>query len=303
VCYLDDTAFPGGKGFANNFLETDSILTGKFGINYNMSANELLYATWSRGGKAGGYNSGYVAGTSKTLPSFKPETDLDYELGLKSTFLDQHMRLQADIFDMDYQAYQVAVPNIVNGVAIPPTPVANIAGAKDYGFELQLQAQLGRLRLDVNGAYLQTILAQKLLWDSRYNLFVQLEGHNLPNAPHLTGNFDAEYAFPMGGAGGSLTPRVQISYTGGQYWTVFDNSDTSGANRDWTGGFATVNLDLSIIPSGSSPWLIELYAQNAFNRLYLAGIASTANDKAHTGNDTWLYGAPQTYGFRATYNF
>lgn len=302
VCYLDDTTFPGGKTTINNFNEKDDLTTGKAALNYIFDPDDLLYISWSRGAKAGGYNSGYVAGTTKTLPTFNPETDIDYELGLKSSFLDQHMRLQADVFDMVYQHYQVAVPNIVNGVAIPPTPVANIAGAEDYGLELQLQAALGGWRFDVNGAYLQTVLEPFKLWDVRYNEFVELAGHKLPNAPHLTGNADVEYAFQLAG-GGNITPRVQLTYTGGQYWTLFDNSDSNGANRDWTGGYAVTNLDLSITPSGAPAWLIELYAQNALNRLYLSGIASTANDKTHTGNDSWLFGAPATYGVRATYSF
>src|SRR5579872_2937568 len=96
-------------------------------IKYRPWTNVMLYASWSKGFKSGGYNTGDLA---QNTP-FSPEKISAYELGVKTSFWDDRLGLNASMFYYDYTDLQVSV-NRSNTVII-----ANAASALVKGFELQ----------------------------------------------------------------------------------------------------------------------------------------------------------------------
>lgn len=126
----------------------------------------------------------------------------DYELGWKSTLAGGHLRTQIDGFYMNYQNFQL---NIYN----PQTGASNVEGAShaaDDGIEAQAQAQFGGFAFDAAGAYVHTSLGNQIIYDTRYPIPLpfQVQGHQLPYAPVLSGNLGVQYAVPVGR--GTLTP-------------------------------------------------------------------------------------------------
>src|SRR5271170_7053832 len=82
-----------GSATFNNFSPRLSLL-------YLASDQVNLYATISRGFKAGGVEAQPVAaGGNQT---YKPETLTNYEVGLKSESADKRLRVDADVFYMDW---------------------------------------------------------------------------------------------------------------------------------------------------------------------------------------------------------
>ncbi|MET0164014.1 MAG: TonB-dependent receptor, partial [Vicinamibacterales bacterium] len=87
------------------FKRTDSDWSYTFGLDYQFTPDILGYVKTSRGYRAGGFNTRGGA----DLPgggAFGPETVTDYEVGLKSEFLDNRVRLNLAVYYSDYRDIQ-----------------------------------------------------------------------------------------------------------------------------------------------------------------------------------------------------
>ena len=120
--------------------------TGKLEIDFKPMQGMLLYGSWNRGAKGGGWSaptSGFV--DPATLP-YKAETLTSYELGMKSTFLDGAARLNAATFYYDYKNYQGFFLNVA-------TQVVENVNAKVKGGELEFAVvPVHGLRVSPRGA-------------------------------------------------------------------------------------------------------------------------------------------------------
>jgi iron complex outermembrane receptor protein len=126
-----------------NAAETrSSKVTYRAGLEYDAGDRTLLYGTFSTGYKAGGFNDGCVAGTvtngiacNQARPLdilyYKPETLNSYEVGLKTRFADNAIRLNASAFYYDYNNLQLAQLIVVNGG--PSSQTSNAAKARVKG--------------------------------------------------------------------------------------------------------------------------------------------------------------------------
>ena len=95
-------------------------------LDYNMSDDVMVYATYSRGFKSGGFN--YPAVTNRPIneSALEPEILDMYELGMKGEFFDSTMRLNASLYYYDYSDLQVtrasggagAVVTTENGIVV-----------------------------------------------------------------------------------------------------------------------------------------------------------------------------------------
>ena len=96
---VDEKHFFGtiNTGLANtsgstNLQNTYKKFTPKAGLDFKITPDVLLYASYSKGFKAGGYNG--QAGTIGELATpFKPQVTTAYEAGIKSTLFDRKLRL------------------------------------------------------------------------------------------------------------------------------------------------------------------------------------------------------------------
>ncbi|MDP4789755.1 MAG: TonB-dependent receptor, partial [Haliea sp.] len=97
-------------------------------LNYNWADDVMTYAKVSTGFVAGGILNGI---------SYEPESITNYELGLKSQFLDNRLRLNAAAFYMDYEDLQVQL--FQNGVQ----SFENAGQVEITGLEIEMDAILG----------------------------------------------------------------------------------------------------------------------------------------------------------------
>lgn len=114
-------------------------ITPKLGVNWRVSDDTLLYASYSRGFNAGGFNA--RGGDQAVVEAgFDPEYIDAYEIGVKADLLDGRMRLNSALFYNDYKDKQEEL--IIPGP--PPsftsTSVANAAAARIMGVEFELEA-------------------------------------------------------------------------------------------------------------------------------------------------------------------
>jgi iron complex outermembrane receptor protein len=109
---VDDNAPDGGR-----YSATDSWtnVSPRFVVDYKPAEELMFYGTLSSGYKAGGFNSAQI--TYRCRPtdasdcvnvdsSFDPEDVINAELGVKSTWLDNRLRVNGSIFKYEYQDRQ-----------------------------------------------------------------------------------------------------------------------------------------------------------------------------------------------------
>ena len=100
-------------------------LTGRAVLDFKITPDNLLYASYSRGYKSGGINPPVPA--IFNVPSiFRPEQVDAFEVGSKNTFLDGTLRLNLTGFYYKYKDLQLA--RIVNRTAVNDNISANIYG-------------------------------------------------------------------------------------------------------------------------------------------------------------------------------
>jgi outer membrane receptor protein involved in Fe transport len=125
-------------------------LTGRFGFDYKLTDDNLLYAFYSKGYKGGGSNPPAAAGAAGTQATFAPEFVNALEIGSKNTFLQGSLQLNATGFYYDYQGYQIS--KIVNRTSVNENVNATV-----WGLELEsVWAPVHNLRLNANIGYLDT---------------------------------------------------------------------------------------------------------------------------------------------------
>lgn len=175
------------KGF-NNF-------SPRFNISYEYLPDAMLYATVSRGFKAGGIQTAY--GTPNTY--YKPETLWSYELGTKFQALNNRLRMDVSGFYMDWNNVQEQTQFMImnNGNFVGVDGINNAAKARSYGFDGSFDFQITHnLIFSGHGGYL----------NARFDKFrgalidgsvIDASGKQLINAPKWSGGADLEYRFPV----------------------------------------------------------------------------------------------------------
>jgi len=96
--------------------------------SHDLSETQMLYVTAGRGFRSGGFNG-------VNDPAFKPENLSSYELGYKSTWLDQRLTFNSALFyeyDKDYQFFYVDL------AAGGTQTIANLSRVELYGLESEL---------------------------------------------------------------------------------------------------------------------------------------------------------------------
>jgi outer membrane receptor protein involved in Fe transport len=118
-------------------LDTDEV-SGRLGVEFQVTDDVLTYATISRGVKSGGF-SGYNTLNERAIDPFDPEQLTAYEAGVKSDLMDRTLRVNAAVFYYDYKDQQVQSalfdPNI--GAAIGR--IVNAPKSRIYGAEVELE--------------------------------------------------------------------------------------------------------------------------------------------------------------------
>lgn len=256
--------------------------TGRVGLKYFIVDDTMLYVTASRGYKAGGVN------LDPRSANYGPETNTVGELGIKSTVVDGHLRINGDVFYSNYKDIQVSA--LVSG--LPST--INAAPAKIYGAELETQGKFNALHFNLGLSYLHTATREaKVMTNGSVLPSVEQNvpaGTELPFSPSTTVNGGIEYEFAIGEQ--RLTPRLQASYMSEQWATFFHNEKlTKVPSR-------TV-FDARLTWKPFEALQLEAYVTNLFNKTYIA----VQVQEASSATGGYIYGPPRQFGGRFIYKF
>jgi iron complex outermembrane receptor protein len=248
--------FVNGTATFNNFSPRLSVL-------YLASDQVNLYATVSRGFKAGGLEAQPIGVPNDV---YKPETLTNYEFGVKSESADKRLRVDADVFYMDWKDIQAdfAVGQSVPGGGVSfITGVANAAAARSYGFETEATALVvPGLTVGAGAGYDRAYYVKYT--DALTGLGTQgnLSGVTLPNSPKWTLHADGQYTHKFSAEVSGFT-RLEWYYKGG---IVPDQNSEFHTGFPWdVPAYNVWNLRAGVTRNN---WSVTAFAENLLDKKY-----------------------------------
>lgn len=262
--------------------------TPKIGFDYKLATDQMIYASYSKGFKAGGFNG--RSNTTTGIGPYNPEEVTAYEIGYKSEWLDHRVRANAAIFYNDYTDMQVEA--IVRSAVGPgqETLVKNVGNARTQGVEFELSAVLSpQFGFDVAVGFL----------DARYTKFLAdligtgnaVDNTNLKlrRAPRWTGHVAPYYEVPLGS--GRIRAFVDVSYSS-EYET--DVTNDAFAHRP---AATLVDANISYL-SSNNRYRITAYGENLSNRQFIAnGISAGGLFAFNQPNRPRVYGVKLAFDY------
>lgn len=274
------TTRPRGQG-DNTFSDySPSVIVG-----YQANRDVNLYAKWSRGYKSGGYNL-RASTIARFAEGYGPERLDSFEVGVKSSWLDNRLRANIALFRANYRDIQV---NIQSDPANPAvTDIFNAGQARIQGLELDLTAKPSR-SLTINASYAYLDAGYRRITD-------QITGANIAGrfnfveAPRHTLTVGAEWVLPDTPLG---VPSASVDY----YMQSDKFSSTTDA-RYVIGDYGLLNarVALSDIPIGVGKWQLSAFGRNLTDtRYYVAHFSA--------GLPAAFFGDPRSYGLELRFEY
>lgn len=282
----------------------------RFTANYAWSDDINLYATVSKGYKAGGLQLEILPSGALFPSEFDEENVWNYEVGMKGMFMDNRLRLGVSIFYMDWKDVQVSTrqqlidPGSGNFVVVEVTE--NAAAADSVGVEFDFDARLtDEFTLSGSLGYLDSE------FDEFVNTAVQdlngntpdLSGSEMLMAPKWTLNLVGEYRRPvLTNYEGFL--RGEFNYKDKMRPKISGRIDSLVRNDPFLDGssgtpFETPDYAIFNFRAGieNEKYSLVAYVENAFDKLYWTG----GYDNVYFSG-IHLLPNPRTFGVRFSMN-
>jgi iron complex outermembrane recepter protein len=263
---------PSGE-LSGNRLDKDWMPSAK--IQYQLTPSAMLYASFSQGFKAGGFNGSDTTGIAANMP-YAPEHVNAYELGIKSEWLDHTLQANLDVFRSNYRNLQVVVEEgyaTGNGVAV----VRNAAASESQGVEYQGQwiaSDNVRFAADItylNSRYVRYPNAAPSALEEAEGLAAQdLSGRPTEYAPLWSGSVTGAYSMHLGDHL-KLSAALSPFFTGSYY--VLSSEDAASRQSSY------VRLDARLsLETADGHWGLDVIGKNLTDRkvITFATIAPTS---------------------------
>jgi iron complex outermembrane receptor protein len=259
-----------------------------------------LYAKYSTG-----YRSGGASSRSITYRQFGPEDVKAYELGLKSEFLDHHVRLNLAGYMMDRKGSQIDFSSVsfdaITNSNRNTIETVNAPGiTKIRGFEADLTVNpLPGLTLTGSYAYTHTDIPPAVnpttgVLQKVYVVFT----------PRNAASGAIDYSLPVGG----LSVKLHLDGNYAQSTQTFDQFAThNDASLIFNGRLSLADIALG---HGGQTLTISAWARNLFDEAHvyrrdpsnsLPGLTNTSSGSINNVlGDYGNFNAPRTFGLEGT---
>lgn len=278
----------------------------------------MVYGAFKTGYKSGGFSNGSIDSAfgdpAKDLV-FKPETVNGFEAGVKSTLLDNQLRLNLDVYSYKYKNLQI---DFFNSTIIAFQTLT--ADARTKGVELEFEfAPRAVAGLNLHGAlnyndakytsfpaapcyagqspaegcnlYADGTAINPLTDPTAVGVRQNLTGAPLGMAPHWTGAIGFNYEVPVGGSF-KLGFNTDMRYSSSYYVSGFGESFSKQK------GYAVLDMGVRLSPEDDN-WKLAVIAKNVTNKQYINGGVDGPNTGGGTGSPAGPYTHADLYGFGA----
>ena len=271
----------------------ESLWGGRLALQYQLTANRMIYGLVSRGYKAGGVNSN----PSLTSEDREFDTELmwNFEAGLKGRWLDDRLQAQVAAFYQnrdDIQIKQSLVQSRDDSNAVDFTDYfGNAASGANFGLEVEFN----------------WLATESLVWFGTLGLLSA--DYDIPLSDDLNNRQQAQapnYQFALGGSyqvNDGLSVSIDIEGK--------DKFYLSSGHSEQTQSYELLNARLNYALGG---WELSLWGRNltdkdvivrGFNFAGFTGNEFYGNDprKFYATEAYYQFGEPRMYGISGQYNF
>lgn len=295
---------PGYNNFNNFQHESEHVPTGTAKLSYRVDPDLMLYASYARGYKAGGFNldrvecmvgdPGCAVGSAAVITPirntrFSDETNDAYEIGEKATLFDRKLLFNVALFYQKYKNFQL---NTFNGLVFVVDSIPKvISKGADMDFvwfathQLSFQGgvTLADTRYDLTTAQLLD-LEHKTGFQGRRKSRLSL-------APLWSASLSGTYTQPIGDA---YKARFNMGFKYSSEYNTGSDLDPGKSQK----GYVLANARIAFGPNNDR-WSIEMWAENLFDTDYKQVAFDSGFQNVPTNAtgvlDAFL-GAPRTFG-------
>ncbi len=275
-------------------------LSPRLVADYKFTPDVMGYASLAKGYKAGGYNG------TEPGSQFAPEKVWNAEVGIKSTFPEQHLLIDASVYHYRYTDKQtlVVVPS-TDGLGVPTYQVSNTS-QDATGLDLQLQWQpTDNLQFGFNGSYI----------NSKYlNAHVPAGLDSAGNAVYLNVSGqpvdEPKYSYSLSGqyiwhdvANGDLSFYANYGYRGRMRCndaSVYQGKCALPTNFDLGAPEQRTDLRIDWTVRGGR-WGVGAFVNNLFDKQYVSGLGTIS--QSVLGTPYAYVTPPRMWGVEARYKF
>ncbi|MGI9284853.1 MAG: TonB-dependent receptor [Pseudomonadales bacterium] len=262
----------------------------KVGLDYTPADDLLFYGSVSRGFKAGGIPGVPPTDGIDQLAPYDSETVIAYEVGFKTTWPDQALRVNGALFYYDYQDMQ--------GIVRSPGAIAegldNFGDVEVQGAELDLQWSPGEgFDIRVGAGWLDTeIVESDGLFTDALGGQITLEGNETAQAPDFSANAMVRYEFAVAD-GLLLALQADVQYKT-EYFLRLDNHPSYEQSDD-----VTVVGARATLADEAQRWSLSVWGKNLNDEEYRQYGNFSLDPRDHI---LW-YNMPRSYGATLAYHF
>jgi len=260
---------------------------------YHLDKDSMVYARVATGYRPGGPNSP-IPGIPTT---YGVDSLINYELGLKSTFLDKKALVDFAVYYIDWKNIQLIA---VNNVDL--SYLANGGKAVTQGLELTSEySPIRGLTLGLNAAYTDAHLTSVIPSASYL-----LTGYQLPNVPKESASLTADYDWSLNSR---WTAEIggAYRYVGKQWLSLVESASPASSPTVQAAGYSVFDLNASVRNEHVS---YKLYVRNLANNLAITGPGGPAAQNLVLTNSatgipqiTTSFLQPRTIGLGVDYTF
>lgn len=264
-------------------------VTGRFAVDWQAMEDVLLYASFSTGFKSGGFTGGASTPLRGSTP-FSPEHAKNYEIGVKSRFLERRVLFNATAFFNDLSNLQVTRFFQPFDGQFGEFITENAGSAEVYGLEIEAVALItDNLEVGGNYAYL----------DAQFTSFTgtpsitgtgDFTGNRLRLSPKHSASLYARLTWDL--VYGQMAAKVNYRYQSLAFLDPNNNAITTIPSYDiWDIRLAFTSPD--------GRWEIAGFVKNLGNERYRTHVFSQRGSRIAFA----LFGEPRTGGVTVSLNY
>jgi iron complex outermembrane recepter protein len=263
-------AINGDAGASNGVpfrAKTDATnLSGKIGLQYDLSDDVMGYGSYTRGYKGPAFNTFFNLNATGTN-AIAAEIADSFEVGLKNTLFGGRLILNLAAFYAQYRNFQANIPDLVSGV--PVTRFTNAGNVSTRGIEMDF---LFRPAKDLN------FTGGLAFTDAQVDKFLEIPGQPIiPSgtplgfAPRWKGSFGMDYRYRTGMpidftfAGNLSTQSSQLS--------LFD-ANPALRNISYIQPYSLVDLQFGLMERNDK-FRLTFLVKNLFDQSFPAQITNS----------------------------
>jgi iron complex outermembrane receptor protein len=269
-------------------------VSGSTNLSYRVNSNVLVYANYSRGNRSGGLNLTQLA--SGISPVVAPESIDSYELGLKTTLLDNRVTFNVAGYLQNDRNYQATV---ADPARLAVVYLSNVPKVRSKGFEIDMQARLAD-NVSVYGALAYTdakaidFPASACPLELSNQNTCDLSGYPISGIPKWSASFGGEIKQPVTIFAAPSEAYLGFDYS---YRSTVNNGGVSAATQLEPLHLANARIGVRALNRRMD---LSVWAKNLFDKQYFSDIASGVGN---TGLLTAQLGDPRTYGVTLRFHF